>query len=131
MLEVEFRFPESFGAEKVPTIDGDWSFTLSSLTGQTRRDYRNGTIHSDAARLDSHRWIVPVEVELFTSRSARMMTLAPRAATEVMGFALPLPASPNASHESWTEWHPKQQFDGSPWPADQLTFRCRVRKVLD
>ncbi len=125
-LEVEFRFPNTFGTDTVPTSVGDWQFTLASVVGRTRRAYLDGTIQTDAARHENGQWIVPASVELFTERGSRSVTLAPRDASEVMSFLLPLPARPDASFEQWSVWLPRQQANGEPWPADKClaAFAC-------
>ncbi len=128
-LEVEFRFPDSFGSERPPTAEGDWLFTLASISRQTRGDYRDGTIQTAAARYESGQWIVPTQVELFSERNSRSVTLSPRDATEVMSFLLPLPARPSAEFEQWSDWMPRQQASGQPWPSDKMSCRFRVQKV--
>jgi len=40
-----------------------------------------------------------------------------------------LPGHPGREYEHWSEWLPKQQSDGQPWPADKLSYRFRVKKV--
>jgi hypothetical protein len=129
-LEVEFRFPNTFGSDRPPTSDGDWQFTFASHSGQSRRKYRDGTIQSHAARHENGHWIVPTQVELFTERGGRSVNLSPRDATEVMGFMLPLPARPNAVFEQWSDWLPRQQANGQPWPSDKMSCRFRVQKNL-
>jgi hypothetical protein len=130
-LEVEFRFPDTISSEKPPTVDGDWQFTFESLSGQTRRKYCEGTIQTDIARYENGQWIVPTQVELFTERGRRSVTLSQRDATEVMGFMLPLPARPGAEFEHWSDWLPRQQANGQPWPSDKMSCRFRVQKVPD
>jgi hypothetical protein len=131
VLEVEFRFPDSFGQDKPPTAEGDWQFTFASLSGHTRRRYCEGTIQTDAARFEDGQWIVPTQVELFTERGGRSVTLSLRDATEVMSFLLPLPARPSAEFEQWSDWIPCQQANGQPWPADKMSCRFRVQKTPD
>ncbi len=128
-LEVEFRFPNTFGSDKSPTSTGDWQFTFASLAGQARRKYRDGTIQTDKTRYEKGQWIVPTQVELFTERGGRSVTLALRDATEVMGFLLPLPARPSATFEQWSDWLPRQQANGQPWPSDKMSCRFRVQKI--
>ena len=130
-LEVEFRFPSSVGSDAPPVSEGDWQFTFASLSGQTRRKYLDGSIRTDAARHENGQWIVPTQVELFTERGRRSVTLSRRDATEVMGFLLPLPARPNAAFENWSDWLPRQQANGQTWPADKMSCRFRVQKIPD
>ena len=128
-LEVEFRFPDSLDSERAPTAEGDWVFTLASISSQTRRSYREGTIDNAAARFENGRWIVPTQVELFTERGGRSVTLSLRNATEVMGFLLPLPARPTVKFEQWSDWMPRQQAGGQPWPSDKMSCRFRIQKI--
>jgi hypothetical protein len=128
-LEVEFRFPNTFGSEKAPTSEGDWQFTFASLNGQVRRKYRDGTIQTAAARHENGQWIVPTQVELFTERGGRIVTLSLRDAPEVMSFLLPLPARPNVSFEQWSDWLPRQQANGQAWPSDKMSCRFRVQRM--
>ena len=128
-LEVEFRFPDSSTSENPPTAEGDWSFTLASISGHKRRNYRDGTIQTTAARFEEGRWIVPTRVELFTERGRRGVTLSKRDATEVMSFLLPLPARPGIGFEQWSDWIPRQQANGQAWPSDKMSCRYRVQKV--
>ena len=128
-LEVEFRFPDSIRSEKPPTADGDWLFTFASDSGQTRRKYCSGTIQTTEARFEKGQWIVPTQVELFTARGIRSVTLSQRDATEVMSFLLPLPAKPSAKFEQWSDWLPLQQANGQPWPSDKMSCRFRVQKA--
>jgi hypothetical protein len=130
-LEVEFRFPNTFGSNRPPTSEGDWQFTFASLSGQARRTYRDGIIQTAAARHENGQWIVPTQVELFTERGGRSVTLALRDATEVMGFLLPLPPRPNAAFEQWSDWLPRQQANGHSWPPDKMSCRFRVQKSID
>jgi hypothetical protein len=128
-LEVEFRFPNTFGIDASPTSVGDWQFTLASLSGRTRRAYVDGIIQTAAARHENGQWIVPTHVELFTERGSRSVTLAQRDASEVMSFLLPLPARPDASFEKWSEWLPRMQANGQSWPADKMSCRFRIQKT--
>ena len=127
-LEVEFRFPNTLGSERPPTSEGDWQFTFASLSGRARRKYSDGTIRTAAARHENGQWIVPTQVELFTERGARSVTLSLRNATEVMSFLLPLPARPGTVFERWSDWLPRQQANARPWPSDKMSCRFRVQK---
>ncbi len=73
-LEVEFRFPNTCGLDRPPTSEGDWQFTFATLSGQARREYRDGTIQTAAAHHENGQWIVPTQVELFTERGGRSVT---------------------------------------------------------
>ncbi len=129
-FEVEFRFPDTLGPESPPTAEGDWQFTFASLSGRTRRKYCEGTIQTTSARHENGHWIVPTQAKLFTERGSRSVTLSLRDATEVMGFMLPLPARPGTEFEQWSDWLPRQQASGQLWPADKMSCRFRVQKIL-
>lgn len=129
-LEVEFRFPNSITGKTPPTAEGsDWVFTLASLSGHSRRSYREGEIQTGAVRFENGQWIVPAQVPLFTERGKRNVMLARRQATEVTSFLLPLPARPGSEFEEWSAWIPRQQANGQPWPADKMSCRFRVQKI--
>jgi hypothetical protein len=130
ILEVDFRFPNNFGSDRPPTSEGDWQFTFASLSGQARRKYRIGTIQSVAARHENGQWIVPTQVELFTERGGRNVTLSQRDATDVMSFLLPLPARPSSAFEHWSDWLPRQQANGQSWPSDKMSCRFRVQRRI-
>lgn len=128
-LQVEFRFPDTLDSAVPPTTEGDWRFTLASLSGNTRRKYLDGIIQTDSVRYENGRWIVPSQVELFTQRGRRSVSLARSNATEVMGFLLPLPAHPGTEFEQWSDWLPRESAGGQPWPADKMSCRFRVLKI--
>ncbi len=127
-LEVEFRFGDQTSGEAPPTSEGDWQFLFASLAGHTRRRYWEGEIQTSLARFEGGRWIVPTRVALNTERGPKSVTLAVREATEVMSFLLPLPARPGHRFEDWSDWLPRQQADGGPWPSDQMSVRFRIQK---
>ena len=129
-LEVEFRFPNTRPVDRSPAADGEWEFTLASLSGHTARIQRSGTIQTQAARLETDRWIVPAAVGLFTERGGRSVRLALKAGGESFGFLLPLPRHPGPEFLEWSEWLPRQQSDGQPWPADRMSCRFRVQKTV-
>jgi hypothetical protein len=128
-LEVEFRFPISTDTTKPPIVGDEWVFQLDSLSGHTRRSYRTGRIQTNTMRLESGRWIVPTEVFLFTERGQRSAVLARAGTNEAFGFLLPLPRRPNAGFETWSDWLPRQQGPGQPWPEDKMSCRFRVQKI--
>lgn len=128
-LEVEFRFPASTNTATPPTADGEWTFQLASLAGYTQRNSDTGKVATDKARLESGRWIVPTEVLLFTERGKRSVGLYRSDTKEVFGFLLPLPRRPGKTFEEWSDWIPRQQADGQPWPADKMSCRFRLQKV--
>ncbi len=126
-LHVEFRFPTDANSAQPPTATGEWSVQLDAISNQRQRDYRIGSVHTNAARLENDRWIVPTEVFLFTACDRRGLRLI-RDGQDVGSFLLPLPAHPKKNFETWSDWLPRQQADGQPWPADKLSYRFRVQK---
>lgn len=128
-LEVEFRFPNTADRRQAPTARGEWEFHFDALAGQRSRTGRTGEIRTDAARLAEGRWIVPAHVPLFTERGRRSVRLSSTNAAEGGGFLLPIPRRPGPSFLEWSDWLPRQQADGRPWPADKMCCRFRVQKV--
>jgi hypothetical protein len=127
-LEVEFRFPAGTDTAEPPTASGEWAVQLGSISGHRQRAYRFGPVHSKAARREADRWIVPAEVYLFTTRGKRFIVLY-QSGKDVGGILLPLPGHPGKSFETWSDWLPRQQPDGQPWPTDKMSYRFRVAKV--
>lgn len=128
-LEVEFRFPTTTNTATPPTAEGEWTFQLASLSGYTQRNSDTGKVVTDKARLENGRWIVPTEVLLFTERGKRSVSLYRNETKDVFGFMLPLPRRPGKSFQEWSDWIPRQQADGQPWPADKMSCRFRLQKV--
>jgi hypothetical protein len=129
-LEVEFRFPDTHSTRQPPTVQGDdWVMALDSYSGQRRRKGLQGTVRTEAARLEDGRWIVPAQVLLFTERGRREMRIMRRSGTETMSFELPLPRRPGRKFEAWSAWIPEQQTNGQPWPSDRMSCRFRVRRI--
>jgi hypothetical protein len=129
ILEVEFRFPDTLSSQAPPTAKGEWLFQLASLSGHTQRTYRGGELHTEKARFVDKRWIVPAEVYLFTGRGKRVIDLH-RDGQDAGGFLLNLPGRPGREFLEWSEWLPRQQADGQPWPAEKLSYRFRVQKTV-
>lgn len=127
-LEVEFRFPTTANAGQPPTAKGEWRFQLDSISGHTQRNYRSGEIKTNAARFEAGRWIIPAEVFLFTERGKRCISLR-HDDQDAGGFLLALPRRPGREFEQWSNWLPRQQASGQPWPADKMSYRFRVQKV--
>lgn len=130
VLEVDFRFPNTFRGQQPPTAEGEWEFLLNSLSGQIRRTHKHGKILSETARMEGGQWIVPATVSLFTERGARSVSLAPKDAKESFGFLLPIPSRPGKALLEWSVWLPRQQADGKPWPADKISCRFRLQKTV-
>lgn len=129
VLEVEFRFPNTHSSQTPPTAEGKWLFRFASLAGHTQRTYRDGMLHTDNARLADGRWIVPAEVSLFTERGKRAISLQ-RGGQDVGGFLLSLPSRPGREFLEWSEWLPRQQGNGQPWPAEKMSYRFRVQMTV-
>jgi len=128
-LEVEFRFPNTYSAERPPTAEGnDWVMALVSYTGQKDRTEKHGDIRTEAARYENGQWIVPTQVHLYTERGRREVMVTRRSSSEVVSFVLPLPRRPGRRFETWSAWTPEQQPNGQPWPADKMSCRFRVQK---
>ena len=127
-LEVEFRFPAGPETAQPPTAEGDWGVQLSSLSGHTQRASRMGKINNQSARLEAGRWIVPTRTFIFTTRGKRSISLYHNSQS-IGGLLLPLPAHPGRQFETWSDWLPRQQPDGQPWPADKMSYRFRVQKI--
>lgn len=130
VLEVEFRFPNTFQGKQPPTAEGEWEFLLNSLSGQTRRTCEYGKLLSEAARMEGGQWIVPATVSLFTERGSRSVSLAPKDAKETFGFLLQIPRRPGKKFLEWSVWLPRQQADGKPWPANKMSCRFRLQKTV-
>lgn len=128
-LEVEFRFPASTNTATPPTAEGEWTFQLASLAGYTQRNSDTGKVLTDKARLENGRWIVPTEVLLFTERGKRSVCLYRNETKDVFGFLLPLPRRPGKAFEEWSDWIPRHQANGQPWPADKMSCRYRLVKI--
>jgi hypothetical protein len=128
-LEVEFRFPAGINGRNPPTAEGEWYVMLDPLTGgDVGRTYGFGKIDTKAARLENNRWVVPTTIPLFTQRGKRFVSLyQPESSKDSYGFFLPLPRQPGKSFEQWSEWLPKQQPNGQPWPDDKASCRFRVQ----
>lgn len=126
-LEVEFRFPVGLPEGVTPTSTGKWGFQLLSIVGGVRRGNQAGEIRSGAAHRDEGRWIVPAVVRVFTERGDRAIQLTCDD-KDAAGFLVPLPARPKHTFEAWSDWMPRQQADGKPWPTDKMSYRFRVQK---
>lgn len=128
-LEVEFRFPNTTSTNQSPLSEGEWTSRLVALSGRTARTWRTGAIQTNEVRLVDGRWILPVETWLFTERGRRSIDLSRTGAKEGFAFLLPIPHRPGAELLEWSDWLPRQQADGQPWPADKMSCRFRLKKV--
>jgi hypothetical protein len=128
-LQVEFRFPDTADSQVAPTSEGTWRFYLASLSRNTERKSCEGIIQTAQARYENRRWIVPTQVELFTQRGSRSVALWRADSTDVIGFILPLPANPGVVFEQWSDWIPREQAGGKPWPSNMMSCRFRVQKI--
>lgn len=127
-LEVEFRFPAGSGGTNPPTAEGEWRVELDPLTpSNPGKGYGIGEIETAAARFENKQWIVPTKMPLFTARGKRFVSLFKVGSQDGAGFLLPVPRQPGKSFEQWSEWFPKQQPNGQPWPSDKMSCRFRVQ----
>jgi hypothetical protein len=127
-LEVEFRFPANNNTTNPPTAEGKWYVQLDPNTS-LNPDHASGYGEiKTAARLEDGRWIVPTVVPLFTERGMRSVTLFKEGSKdEIISFGLPVPGRPGKAFEEWSDWIPRQQSAGQPWPATRATCRFRVQ----
>jgi hypothetical protein len=128
-LEVEFRLPDTHRADRPPSHRNEWRIRLAALSGHTQRTYRDGEVRAEAARYEDGRWTVPAEGYVFTERGRRVISLECEGKDEG-GFVLPLPGRPGREFLSWSDWLPRQQASGQPWPEDKLSYRFRVQKTI-
>lgn len=129
ILEVEFRFPNNLPDDQPPTATGEWDFRLISLSGQTQRTYRTGQLQTNAVRRNEGHWHLPATAAVFTERGKRVISLT-RDGHDAGGFLLALPSRPGPNHLEWSEWLPRQQASGQPWPSDKMAYRFRVQKTV-
>ncbi|MCL4205572.1 MAG: hypothetical protein KJ000_24085 [Pirellulaceae bacterium] len=123
-LEVEIKLPAGH-AQPV----GEGSFTLGSVIRHRQRASQAGELHLDQARLEDGRWIVPADVDLFTTRGLRAI-LAEVDGTRIAAFIIPLPGRPDPDHEQWSDWGPQPRGNQPPWPDSQPSYRFRVQRIL-
>ncbi len=128
-LEVEFRFPNTYGATQPPTAGEECQCELVSLSGRTYRKRESGTVATKLVRFENGQWIVPITARLFTERGGRSVTLSPQEGKEAFGFLLPVPRRPGRKHLEWSPWYPRRQMNGQPWPANKMSCRFRVQKI--
>jgi hypothetical protein len=123
LLAAEIRWPKG---RTLTSLDGadEWSLVLNSLSGRTVRASRSGPLWREEARLENDQWVVPGEVELFTSRGDRLLSVLPDD-TVGHGFLIPLPGSPGPEHLTWSEWLPRARDGDAPLP-DGFQYRFRV-----
>jgi len=128
-LEVEILLPVGREAPVVTDVSTT-RVGLGSVSGGTRRAYQTGPLFLEKARQENGRWILPGEVELFTSRGQRSLEF--HAGEECLGrFFVPLPGRPGVEFENWSGWFPQPRPGDPPWPETQASFRFRLRKSDD
>lgn len=127
-LEIEFRLPAQIFSDAQIALAHEWTMELGSISGHTRRAYETGQLHVDSLQAAGGHWILPASVFLFTERGSRAINLR-SASEDLAGFLLPLPSRPGRAFESWSEWLPRQQADGSPWPDQKISYRFRIRRI--
>ena len=127
MLEIELRLPRG---ETTPPgdIPGAASFALGSVVDHVRRAAGTGNLQLDAARLDDGRWIIPVSVFLFTARGQRSIDVQ-LGGKRAGGFIVPLPARPGSEFLQWSDWGPREDPAGQPWPETAASYRFRVVRI--
>lgn len=122
LLEVELRLPVGSAAPDLEQATA----TLHSVSAGTARASHPARFRQDGMREEAGRWILPVEVLLFTQRGDRFLawTLAGRP-TE--GFRIPVPARPGRGYRAWSAWLPQPPAGMAPWPEDRASYRFRLR----
>jgi hypothetical protein len=128
MIELDLRLPP--GVKPTRKSEGRLpSVALGSLVGGRRRAVRTGEVDLERARQEADRWHVSASVFLFTARGGRLLQVSfdggPGEA-----FLVPLPAHPTAEHEAWSDWLPRRDASGAPWPDTKLSYRFRVQPVM-
>jgi hypothetical protein len=123
LLAVEISWPEG-GRPDPADGDPEWRVRLGSVSGGAVRASRDGPLRREQARIENGRWIVPGEVEVFTSRGKRVLGVEPDRVLE-QGFLVPLPAFPGRGQTEWSEWLPRARPGDPPLP-DGPRYRFRV-----
>ncbi|MCC7191568.1 MAG: hypothetical protein IT444_02195 [Phycisphaeraceae bacterium] len=123
ILEVEIKLPAG-----QPLPEGSTKFTLGSVINNRQRASCSGTMNLKKARLEDNRWIVPAEVDLFTTRGRRMI-LAEVEGNRLAAFIVPLPAKPTSSYEQWSDWEPRPRPGNPPWPDSNPSYRFRIQRI--
>lgn len=118
-LETELRLPPGVG---LPDPESGYSYVkLFSFSGSKTRSHWPGDVHLQRARKEDGRWILPGEVEFYTTKGTRSLVyfLTDR---EPIGWILPLPRRPGPASLEWSEWLPT---DAEPGEGGDLRFRLR------
>jgi hypothetical protein len=126
-LEVELRLP--VGVTNSPAKgSGESKLELYSVVNHTGRKHEVGTLRPKDARQEGGRWIVPGEVEVFTMRGRRSLSILLNG-EEVQGYLVPLPARPGKKYLEWSDWGPRPPAPLPPWPDSKPSYRFRVQLI--
>ena len=102
------------------------TFSSNDPKTHAERKSQKGVLGLTQARQDNGRWILTGLVTVFTKKGMRTADVIlddkPRAV-----FLLPLPPVPGHQFDEWSDWLPRRQKDGSPWPASEFSYRFRVK----
>jgi uncharacterized membrane protein len=128
-MHVEVRLPAD-QIEKPQYAKVDATIELGAMASFKRvvRARRTGMLHIDQVRHEDGRWIVPGEVDIFTTRGKRILliTLGPKSE----GFLVPLPARPAAGDMAWSDWLPRDLSKSKPGQIT-LSYRYRVQQARE
>jgi hypothetical protein len=126
-LAVEIRLP--IDETNPASVTGDSYLTLGSINplNHVLRKSEQGTLEVSQAKLVDGRWVIPGSVCLFTTRGKPFIAVQLGGKSRG-GFMVPMPARPRRIQEAWSEWLPRSQPDGKPWPDTESSFRFRVQR---
>ncbi|MFO1498311.1 MAG: hypothetical protein U1G07_07970 [Verrucomicrobiota bacterium] len=127
LLQVEIRLPAG-QTNPLSAPSTDSYLTLGSVVRHVQRKSRKGELKPDQARLADGRWIIPGQVEVFTSRGLRSID-AVIGGKSCAGFLVPLPAHPGKQHAEWSRWLPHPRPGDPPWPETKASYRFRVQPI--
>jgi len=127
-VEVEIRCPAGAPKpEKVAVNGGDPHIWLQS-GGGSASSFAN--IRFEGARLEGDRWVLPVEVDLGSSRSNRMFTIVlPPYESEY--FFIPLAGRPGKRDLEWTDWFPRAGEPKVGPTGKERKLEVRYRVIID
>ncbi len=102
-LLVELRWPS--GTRPPSPATGQGLVRLGALSGATLRRAEVGPLFLEDAREDAGAWVVPGAVEIFTTRSTRVVDVF-AGTTQVASILPPLRRVPAAADLEWSGWMP-------------------------